>query len=61
MDQIIVDVTHVGSVSVGDEAVVLGSDGEESISADELAVWAGTISYEIVCQLGHNLPKKFCS
>lgn len=61
MDQIIVDVTHVDSVSVGDEAVVLGSDGEASISADELAAWAGTISYEIVCQLGHNLPKKFCS
>jgi len=48
MDQMMLDVTDVPGVRPGDRAVLMGSDGGETITADELASWAGTISYEIL-------------
>ncbi len=48
MDQTMIDVTHVPNVQVGDEVVLLGKQGEEEISAEELASILGTINYEIV-------------
>ena len=38
----------------GDEAVFLGNQGEETIRGDEVARWAGTISYEIFCAIGQS-------
>ncbi|MEI8012618.1 MAG: alanine racemase [Candidatus Omnitrophota bacterium] len=60
MDQTIVDISSAlsaGVVNAGDEVVVLGQQGKLSISADDLAAWAGTIPYEIVCSLGNRLPR----
>lgn len=57
MDQIMVDVSALKSVKVGDIAVVLGKDKKQNISAEELAQHAGTINYEIVCNLGNRLPR----
>lgn len=57
MDQIIVDVSAVKNVAVGQEAVILGRQKEEEISAADIAKWAGTIHYEIVCSLGNRLPR----
>ncbi len=48
MDQILVDVTGTGA-AVGDTVTLWGRDGSQSISADEVAAWAQTIGYEIVC------------
>ena len=62
MDQTIVDISLAacaGKVSIGDEVVVLGHQGKSAISADELAQWADTINYEIVCNLGNRLPRIF--
>jgi alanine racemase len=59
MDQTMVDVTHLNSVKPGDEAVVLGAQPPNSVTADDLAYWAGTINYEIVCNLGNLLPRVF--
>lgn len=53
MDVINVNVGHVPEASPGDEAVLLGSQGTETITADELAEHAGTINYEITCLLGN--------
>ncbi|MBR2876869.1 MAG: alanine racemase [Clostridia bacterium] len=50
MDQLMVDVTDLKSVNVGDEVVILGRDGEKCITAEELAELTGTINYEIICQ-----------
>ena len=50
MDQLMVDVTSLSSVEVGDEVVILGTDGENSITAEEIAELTGTINYEVVCQ-----------
>ncbi len=62
MDQVMVDVTPVGLSgrlpAVADEVVLLGSQKDENISADDVAGWAGTISYEILCSLGSRLPHK---
>ena len=62
MDQTIVDISLAlcaGKVKIGDEAVVLGHQGKSVVSADELAAWADTINYEIVCNLGNRLPRVF--
>ena len=50
MDQLMVDVTELSEVSVGDEVVILGNDGENSITAEEIANLTNTINYEVVCQ-----------
>lgn len=47
MDQIMVNVTHIEGVQAGDEAVLLGRQGKEAITADDLARQLGTINYEI--------------
>ncbi len=61
MDQIIVDITSValsGRIpKLGDEAVLLGVQKGETITADDVAQWGGTISYEILCALGSRLPR----
>ena len=50
MDQLMVDVTALTDVSVGDAVVLLGTDGENSITAEEIATLTDTINYEVVCQ-----------
>lgn len=50
MDQLMVDVTDLKNVNVGDEVVILGEDGNNKITAEELAQMTGTINYEIICQ-----------
>jgi len=57
MDQMMVDITDVPDVQIGDEVTLFGTDGEETISADELARIAGTINYEIVCNVGRRVPR----
>lgn len=51
MNMTLVDVTDVEGASVGDEVVLLGAQGAESISADDLAAWQGTINYEVVTRV----------
>lgn len=53
MDMVTVDVGNLDGVQAGDEAVLLGSQGNETITADELANYAGTINYEIACLFGN--------
>lgn len=53
MNLTLVDVTDLESVQPGDEAVLLGSQGRETITADQIAVWMDTISYEVLCLFGH--------
>ncbi len=50
MDQLMVDVTDLENVSVGDEVTILGKDGENEITAEEIAELTNTINYEVVCQ-----------
>lgn len=62
MDQFMVDVTEIVAehpLSPGDEAVFMGSQGEESISAEEIASQAETVHYELFCHLGSRLPRYY--
>jgi alanine racemase len=47
MDQIMADVSHIPNVRAGDEAVLIGSQGKECITPEEMAAHLGTINYEI--------------
>jgi alanine racemase len=57
MDLTMLDVTDIGKIQQGDEVVLLGSQGNETISADEMAAWADTISYEIFTSIGARVPR----
>jgi alanine racemase len=59
MDLTMVDVGSNNNVKTGDEAVLIGSQGRESISADEVAALANTISYEIICGIGKRVPRVY--
>ncbi|MBN1246228.1 MAG: alanine racemase [Anaerolineae bacterium] len=51
MDQLVVEVTDIPGVAVGDEVVAIGSQGDGEITAEEVAGWADTINYEITTGL----------
>lgn len=59
MDQFMVDITDIPSVKEGDRVVLLGFDGNEHISAEELGRLSGRFNYELVCDLGKRLPRVY--
>lgn len=60
MDQLMVDCGERSDVSVGDEAVLIGTQGDESISAADVADNLGTIPYEVVCDVGRRVRRHYC-
>lgn len=59
MNMITLDVTHILDAQEDDEVVLLGAQGNERISAEELADLSGTISYEVYCSIGRHRFKSF--
>jgi alanine racemase len=59
MNLTLVDVTELDSVQAGDEVVLLGRQGTEQITADDISVWMESISYEVLCLFGHCNKKEF--
>jgi alanine racemase len=59
MDWILVDVTAIPGVVVGDQVTLLGRDGDECISAAEWAGKIGTITYEVFCNISKRVPRIF--
>ncbi|MBM4299105.1 MAG: alanine racemase, partial [Deltaproteobacteria bacterium] len=57
MDLTMLDVTDIRNVQQGDEVVLLGRQDGAEISADEMATWANTISYEIFTSIGPRVPR----
>ncbi|MBO8171641.1 MAG: alanine racemase [Bacillaceae bacterium] len=57
MDQTMVRVTHIPGVEVGDEVVLIGKQGEDQISMDEVAHWLNTINYEVPCIISKRVPR----
>jgi len=57
MDLTMIDVTDIRNVRQGDEVLLLGRQGAAEISADEIAAWANTISYEILTSIGARVPR----
>ncbi|GAB4334049.1 MAG: alanine racemase [Candidatus Abyssubacteria bacterium] len=61
MDQLLLDVTDLPVVQVGDTVTLLGNDGSSSITAEEMADWAGIIPYEILCAISKRVPRLYRS
>jgi len=59
MDMIMVDVTDLAPVQVGEIVTLIGQQGGESIWADEVADWIGTIPYEVLCGIGSRVPRLY--
>ena len=57
MDMILVDVTDVPNVALRDEVVLLGQQGHDRVSAEELAIHIDSVHYEVLCGLGARVPR----
>jgi alanine racemase len=58
MDAITLDVSEVPDVQVGDVATLIGHDGDQVITAEEVAEWSNTISYEVLTSIGHRVERR---
>jgi alanine racemase len=54
-------VTEVPGVQVGDVATLIGQDGDQRITAEEAAMWSGTISYEVLTSIGPRVERRYTS
>lgn len=59
MDMTMIDVTDIDGVDVNDEVVLIGKQGKETITADDIAMLANTISYEVLCCVGKRVPRVY--
>jgi alanine racemase len=59
MNLCMVDVSRIEGVQAGDEVVILGQQGKDIISGDEIAGWMDSISYEVLCLFGNNNERKY--
>lgn len=59
MDQCMIDATGIEDIKIGDEVIIFGSDGNNTISVDSVALLIGTINYEIVCSVTKRVPRVY--
>ncbi len=61
MDQMMVDVTHIPDVAPGDEVILMGGEGDNAITAQDIAAWADTICYEVLLLATNRVERIWCS
>lgn len=59
MDQTMIDVTDIPEAKIGSQVTLIGSQGNETIDAEELATWAETISYEVLLAITTRVPRTY--
>ncbi len=59
MDQMMVDVSHIPDVSLNDPVTLVGTDGSETITAEDIAQAAGSFNYEFVCGISRRVPRRY--
>ncbi len=59
MDQMMVDVTHIPETAVGDKVTLVGTDGQETITMEEIAEVAGSFNYEFVCGISRRVCRRY--
>ena len=59
MDQMMVDVTDIENVTIGDDVVLVGKSGSETIKLEQLAAWADTITYEIMTSISERVHRLY--
>jgi alanine racemase len=57
MDQTMISVDHIPGVRVDDEVVLIGRQGEDEITAEQVADWLGTINYEVISEILARVPR----
>jgi alanine racemase len=57
MDLTLIDVTSVPGVQIDDEVILMGRSGGLSVSAEDIARTAGTLSYEVTCGVSERVPR----
>lgn len=58
MNMMMVGIGHVGGCTIGDRVTLIGSDGDERITAGDIGTWSGTIHYEVVTRLNPALERR---
>lgn len=61
MDMVMVDVTEIPGTDVGDETILIGRQGNDEITASEIAKWTDTIPYEVLCAISPKIPRLYLS
>ena len=61
MDQIMVDATNVPGIAQGDVVTLIGTDGDQTITVEEISELAGSFNYEFVCNLSRRVPRIYYS
>lgn len=61
MDMVMVDVTEIPGTAVGDETILIGGQGNDEITASEIAKWTDTIPYEVLCAISPKIPRLYLS
>ncbi|MBI4208816.1 MAG: alanine racemase [Deltaproteobacteria bacterium] len=59
MDLTMVDLTEIPESQTGDEVILIGKQGQERLTADDMARWSDTISYEVLCGIGRRVPRRY--
>ena len=59
MDQMMVDVTDIPDVSLSDRVTLVGTDGDETITVEQIAAMAGSFNYEFICSIGRRVPREY--
>ena len=59
MDQTLIDVSHIENVSIGDEVLLFGHRGRNSLPLERIADMLDTIPYELLCILGKRVPRRY--
>jgi alanine racemase len=60
MDQMMVDVTGIPDISCGDKVTLIGRDGDENITVEEISAAADSFNYEFVCGISRRVPRIYC-
>ncbi len=61
MDQFMIDVTDVPGVRMGDKVTLIGTDGDETITMEDLGDLSGRFNYELACDVGKRIPRAYVS
>lgn len=61
MDQFMIDVTEIPDVNVEDTVTLVGRDGDELISVEEIADYSNSLNYEVICDVGKRVPREYIS
>lgn len=58
MNMTVIDITHIPEAKLEDEVVLLGKQGNEAVTAEQLATWSSTINYEVTTRINENIERK---